>query len=166
MHSSRQLMNEVMSHGSFARQASGVMSFRWAASLGDPSATLLPLRCFDAIGGFESWLWRYGTAGCDLHPASSNSSSTQRSDRQKWFNRRTSCEICSDRVRRSQGSSHMEGVQSMKTTSTMFIEHQTAGRQDIASLGSVGYAMLVPGVCTTCFGSTCCSSCCGAANTK
>jgi hypothetical protein len=52
----------------------------------------------------------------------------------------------------------------MKLTTAAFVEHQTSGAQlsDLAAAGDL--ALMAPGACTTCFGSTCCScSCSGVA---
>lgn len=48
----------------------------------------------------------------------------------------------------------------MRLMTHSFVDHRTGGRQDVP-FGTAADAMLmVPGACTTCYGS-CCSSCCG-----
>lgn len=47
----------------------------------------------------------------------------------------------------------------MKLSTDSFVEHQSACRQYVNSAGAyTSTALLVPGVCTTCLLSTCCSS--------
>jgi len=51
----------------------------------------------------------------------------------------------------------------MEIVATMVVEQQSLAAQEILPMASVALLGIAPGVCTTCLGSTCCSSCCTAA---
>lgn len=50
----------------------------------------------------------------------------------------------------------------MKLSSSLIVEHQSAGRQSISGIAENAPSMIAPGACTTCAASCCCSSCCAA----
>ena len=52
----------------------------------------------------------------------------------------------------------------MKLATRSFVEHQTAGGQEMLGEGAGLVVALAPGLCTCCAGCSCCSCCsCGAA---
>lgn len=49
----------------------------------------------------------------------------------------------------------------MQIVTSSFVDHRSGGQQDVFAEVTCNARLMVPGACTTCYGSTC-SSCCGA----
>jgi hypothetical protein len=54
-------------------------------------------------------------------------------------------------------------IPTMQLTTRTVVEHQSVAAQETLQMAAGGMALLAPGACTTCLGSTCCSCCCSAA---
>jgi hypothetical protein len=51
----------------------------------------------------------------------------------------------------------------VELVTTYVVEHQSVAAQEALPASASAGMLIAPGACTTCLGSTCCSSCCSAA---